>query len=85
MPESKKRKPKGGKTYTPPPTKAAHNRPPSPPWYGALILVMFLLAVAWIIGYTIGPLPGQTSLGGWNYLIAIGLAVGAVGMLTNWR
>ncbi|HVU72484.1 MAG TPA: cell division protein CrgA [Mycobacteriales bacterium] len=84
MPESKKRKPKRA-TYTPPPTKAARNRPPSPPWYGALILVLFLFAVVWIVGYTIGPLPGQTALGGWNYLIAIGAAIGAVGMLTSWR
>jgi hypothetical protein len=84
VPESKKRKPKR-KTYTPPPTQAARNRPPSPPWYGAVIIVLFLLAIVWIIGYTIGPIPGQTTLGGWNYLIAIGLAVTAVGMLTSWR
>jgi hypothetical protein len=84
VPESRRRKPKRA-TYTPPPTKAARNRPPSPPWYGALIIVLFVLAVAWIVSYSMGPIPGQTTLGGWNYLVALVLAVGAVGMLTSWR
>jgi hypothetical protein len=84
VPESKRRK-NTKPAYTPPPTTAARNRPPSPPWYGAVILVLFLLAVAWIVAYTLGPVPGQGALGGWNYVVALGLVGGAMTMLTNWR
>jgi hypothetical protein len=84
VPESKKRK-DTKPAYIPPPTTAARNRPPSPPWYGAVILVLFLVAVAWIVAYTLGPAPGQTSLGGWNYVVALGLVGTAMTMLTNWR
>ena len=84
MPESKVRR-KTKPAYTTPPTTAARNLPPSPPWFGWVIVVLLLAAVVWIVSYTLGPLPLQDDLGGWNYLIAIGLAVGGVGMLTRWR
>ena len=84
VPESKRRK-NTKPDYTPPPTTAARNRPPSPPWYGAMILVLFLLAVAWIVTYTLWTGSPQTHLGGWNYVVALALVGGAMGMLTNWR
>jgi hypothetical protein len=84
VPESKRRR-NTKAAYTPPPTKAAHNRPPSPPWYGALMVILFLVGVAWIVAYTLGPAPGQTALGGWNYAVALGFWVVPIGMMTNWR
>jgi hypothetical protein len=37
---------------------------PSPPWFGGLILGCLTLATAWILTYTLAPLPGQNALGG---------------------
>jgi L-lactate permease len=45
------------------------NDKPSPPWFGALILSCPALATAWILTYTLSPLPAQNALGGWNYAI----------------
>lgn len=45
---------------------------PSPPWFGGLILACAILATAWILTYTLAPLPGQNALGGWNY-VAVGV------------
>ncbi len=84
MPVSRTRK-DNKPAYTPPPRRSAANAPPSPPWYGVVILVLLLLAVAWIVAYTLGPAPLQSSLGGWNYAIALSLAVTGVVMLTRWR
>lgn len=84
MPVSKVRRSRRPTSPPPAPGRAAV-RPPSPPWYGVLIVVLLLLAVAWIVGYTLGPVPGQTALGGWNYVIAVGLAVTGVVLLTRWR
>ncbi len=84
MPESKVRRNRKP-AYTTPPTTAARNLPPSAPWVGRTILVLLLLAVVWIVSYTLGPAPLQDRLGSWNYAIAIGLAVGGVGLLTRWR
>ncbi len=86
MPESRTRKSR--KAYTPPATTAAaaaRKRPPSPAWYGAAILVLFAIGIIWIVGYSLGPLPGQTALGGWNYAVALVVILAAVGMLTSWR
>lgn len=47
--------------------------------------MLLLLAVAWIVTYTLGPAPLQSSLGAGNYVIAIVLAVGGVVLLTRWR
>jgi hypothetical protein len=45
------------------------NDKPSPPWFGAVILGCLTVATAWILTYTLAPLPGQHALGGWNYAI----------------
>lgn len=84
MPESRTRKTRKP-AYTPPPSTAPRNLPPSAPWVGWAIVVLFLLAIAWIVTFTLGPVPGQAALGGWNYLVAIGLAIGGVVLLTRWR
>ncbi len=84
MPVSKVRKDRKP-AYTAPPTRSAANLPPSPRWVGWVIVVLLLLAVAWIVAYTLGPAPLQTALGSWNYVVAIVLAVGGVVMLTRWR
>lgn len=69
--------------YTAPPVRRVQAE--SPAWYGVVIVVLLLLAVAWIVAYTLGPAPLQASLGGWNYVIAIALAIGGVVLLTRWR
>ncbi len=51
------------------------NDKPSPPWFGAVILGCLVVAAAWILTYTLAPIPGQHALGGWNYAI--------VGVLLN--
>ena len=84
VPESKTRKTTKS-TYTPPQATSAKNLPPSPPWVGATILVLFAVAIVWLIGYTLGPIPGQGALGSWNYVVVIGAFLGAVALLTRWR
>ena len=46
-----------------------NDKPPSPQWFGAVILGCLTVATAWILTYTLAPLPGQHALGGWNYVI----------------
>jgi hypothetical protein len=82
VPESKRRK-STKPVYTPPPVSRA--KAPSPPWYGALMGVFGLIAVTWLVVYTLGPAPGQAALGGWNYAIALGLVLVVMIMITNWR
>ena len=84
MPESKVRK-TTKPAYTPAQTKSAKNLPPSPAWVGATILVLFAVAIIWLIGYTLGPIPGQSTLGSWNYVIVVVAFLGGVGLLTRWR
>lgn len=40
----------------------------SPPWHGAVNVGLLFAAAAWIITYTLLPLPGQVDLGDWNYV-----------------
>lgn len=84
MPESKVRK-TTKPAYTPTQAKSAKNLPPSPTWVGATILGLFAVAIVWLTGYTLGPIPGQSALGSWNYLIVVAAFLGAVGLLTRWR
>ncbi|MCK9904000.1 hypothetical protein CC117_29925 [Parafrankia colletiae] len=46
-----------------------------PPWIGGVTVGMMFLATGVIITYTLVPLPGQESLGGWNYVIALAIFV----------
>jgi cell division protein CrgA len=58
---------------------------PSPPWFGGLILACLALATAWILTYTLAPLPGQNALGGWNY-VAVGVLLTLfVGLSMEWH
>ena len=58
---------------------------PSPPWFGALILGCLTLATAWILTYTLTPLPGQGRLGGWNYVIVGVLLMLFMSLSMVWR
>ncbi|NUR25642.1 MAG: hypothetical protein HOV83_07290 [Catenulispora sp.] len=58
---------------------------PSPPWFGGLILSCLVLATAWILTYTLAPLPGQNALGGWNYVIVGVLLTLFMGLSMEWR
>ncbi len=84
VPESRKRKKKKSSSGSPGAT-VSKRKGPSPAWYGWVTVVLLLLAVVWLISYTLGPVPGQSALGGWNYAVALVLLLGGVGMLTNWR
>ena len=61
------------------------NDKPSPPWFGALILGCLTLAAAWILTYTLAPLPGQDLLGGWNYVVVGVLLTFFLGLSMQWR
>jgi hypothetical protein len=84
VPESRKRKKKKSSS-TAAATTVTRKKGPSPAWYGWLTLALLMLAVLWLVSYTLGPIPGQATLGGWNYAVAVVLLLGGVGMLTNWR
>ncbi|GAA1981532.1 cell division protein CrgA [Catenulispora subtropica] len=58
---------------------------PSPPWFGGLILGCLALATAWILTYTLSPLPGQKALGGWNYVVVGVLLTFFIGLSMEWR
>jgi hypothetical protein len=58
--------------------------PPSPPAYGALIAGLILAAIAVLLTYTLFPLPGQITLGGWNYVIAAGCVSSAILLARLW-
>ena len=84
MPESRTRK---RAAYTAPRTStSAKKRPPSPPWVGFSILVLFVIGVVYLVLYYVtgGGVLGQQHLGGWNILIGFGFIVAGFGMLTQW-
>jgi len=58
---------------------------PSPPWFGGLILACLVLAAAWILTYTLAPLPGQNALGGWNYVVVGVLLTFFIGLSMEWH
>jgi hypothetical protein len=69
------------------PPKPAESEPPepSPPWFGAVILASLALATAWVLTYTLAPLPGQKALGGWNYAIVGVFLVAFIGLSMDWH
>ncbi|OAA18504.1 Uncharacterized protein family (UPF0233) [Frankia sp. EI5c] len=88
MPESRRRKPK--KTTAPAPqgsTRTPKRKPPSPPWFGAMILAFFLIGIAYLLVYYFsnGGVLGMESLGGWNILIGFGFVVVGLAVSTQWR
>ncbi len=58
--------------------------PPSPPVYGGLIAGLILAAIVVLLTYTLLPVPGQLTLGGWNYVIAAGLVFSAILLARLW-
>lgn len=88
MPESRRRKPK--KQTVPAPqtgTRTQKRKPPSPPWFGALILALFLIGVAYLLVYYFsnGGVLGMEALEGWNILVGFGFIVIGLGLSTQWR
>ena len=87
MPESRRRKPKNAPSTGRAATTAPKRKPPSPPWYGAVMIGFFALGVVWLVLYytTGGSLPVISSLAGWNLLVGFGFICVGFGLATNWR
>lgn len=65
---------------------AGQARPPSPPWYGALITVGGLGLMAFILlTYTLLDLGWQQRLGGWNYVVVIALIPIVSVLMRRWQ
>lgn len=64
---------------------AALGPAPSRPWFGGLILTCLTLAAVWVLTYTLAPLPGQRTLGGWNYVVVGALLTGFIWLSKAWR
>ena len=61
-------------------------RPPSPPWYGALITVGGLgLMAAILLTYTLAGWDWQQRLGGWNYVVVIALIPVTSVLMKRWQ
>ncbi len=82
MPESKQRD-KGG--YEAPRAKAATQKP-NGRFFAPIMVTFLLLGLAYIVVYylTQGDYP-VGSLGDWNLVVGIGIALIGFGMLTRWR
>lgn len=50
----------------------------APPWHGGVNVGLLFGSAAWVITYTLLPLPGQRSVGDWNYVGAVVLFVTAM-------
>jgi hypothetical protein len=88
VPISRRRKKKGTPAVATPATSPKRTAPPpSPPWYGGLILAMFVLGIVWLLVYYLsnGGVLGLEKLGGFNLLIGFGFVVVGLGLATRWR
>ncbi|HEX4433091.1 MAG TPA: cell division protein CrgA [Frankiaceae bacterium] len=89
MPESRRRKKKDARPAAPIRQAAPTSRkaPHSPPWFGGLLLGLFLLGIAWLLTYYFsnGGVLGMQHLGGWNLAVGFGFIVGGLGMATQWK
>ncbi len=85
MPESRGRKRPPTATRSPS-APVSKKRPPSPPWVGASILVLFGIGIVYLVLYYItgGGILGQQHLGGWNILVGFGFIIAGFAMLTQW-
>lgn len=84
MPESRNRK---KQVFTPPPAKAGPSRLHGGRWVVPVMLVCFLVGLAWIVTFYLAgtEIPGMRDLHSWNILIGMGLiAIGFVAS-TQWR
>lgn len=66
---------------------APKRRPPSPPWFGALILFLLLFGVAWLVVYYVtgGTVVGQDAIGAFNLVVGFGLVIAGFALATQWR
>jgi cell division protein CrgA len=88
VPISRRRKKRSTPAVVTPATRAKRTAPPpSPPWYGGLILAMFVLGIVWLLVYYLsnGGVLGLESLGGFNLLIGFGFVVVGLALATRWR
>lgn len=85
MPKSRVRK-KKTEVYTPPPVASKKKRPPSPRWFGVIVLGLMLIGVLWLVTYyvTDTKLPVQ-DLQGWNVIVGFGFIAAGFGLSTQWR
>ena len=85
MPKSRVRQKKTA-VYTPPPIAAAKKKPPSPRWFGVIVLGLMLVGVIWLVTFyvTQGELPVQ-SLNSWNVLVGFAFIAAGFGLATQWR
>ena len=86
MPESRVRR---KKPFTPEPTPRGQKpmKFGSPTWWAPVMVVFFVLGLAWIVVYYIAgtDLPLMKDLGWINILIGFGLIGVGFGMSTRWR
>ena len=64
---------------------AERPHPPSPPWYGAIASLAMLVAVLWLLAYTLLDWPWQQSFGAWNYLVTLVLSAVPGQLLQHWH
>jgi hypothetical protein len=86
VPVSRTRKPKKAPS-SPASAPTPKRKPPSPPWFGAMILAFFLIGIAYLLVYYFsnGGVLGLENLGGWNILIGFGFVVVGLAVATQWR
>jgi hypothetical protein len=89
VPESKKRK-KPASAPSPAATRTPKKKGPSPRWLAPLMLVLFLIGIAWLVTFYITastddgmPLTGD--LGNGNLLVGFGFILAGFGLSTQWR
>ncbi len=87
MPKSRRRKPKKVSYATAGLAGRPRKSAPSPPWVGALILVLFLVGIAWLLTYYFsnGGILGIEHLGGWNVLVGFSFVVAGLAVATQWK
>jgi Cell division protein CrgA len=61
------------------------DRRPSPPWYGGLIPAANFLGAAWLLIYTLLPVPRIQSWGAWNYIAVVALIPLQAVVVKRWR
>jgi hypothetical protein len=71
--------------YTPPPTRAAHNRV-SPAWVGPLMLGFFLIGIVWLVLFYVtgGSLPIK-AITNWNLMVGFGFIIAGFATSTQWH
>ena len=84
MPESRVRR---KKPFTPPTAVPKSAKIGNPSWWVPVMLVLFVLGLAWIVVYYIAgaTLPIMSNMGWWNVIVGFGLILGGFAMATRWR